>query len=201
MISNLNVAIHIRRTHKCRKKPSPCLCYGNYRPEGDVALSMKWYHEVNLKMKVFTAIITAIVCVFTNWYLTEVLVETAIQDSARNPEELARQLEEEATETEGKDLGHWLAEAEEKIALGRRLETYTGKQTVMLKIKLAVPGGIAGFIGFFIMYGLTWALSKPLTVVLDTPMGNFIRFYFTPLLFCVIIQYLVISLILFPMWA
>jgi len=162
---------------------------------------MKWYHEVNLKMKVFTAIITAIVCVFTNWYLTEVLVETAIQDSARNPEELARQLEEEATETEGKDLGHWLAEAEEKIALGRRLETYTGKQTVMLKIKLAVPGGIAGFIGFFIMYGLTWALSKPLTVVLDTPMGNFIRFYFTPLLFCVIIQYLVISLILFPMWA
>ena len=92
-------------------------------------------------------------------------------------------------------------EAEEKIALGRRLETYTEKQTVMLKIKLAVPGGIAGFIGFFVMYGLTWALSKPLTVVLDTPMGNFIRFYFTPLLFCVIIQYLVISLILFPMWA
>ena len=128
-------------------------------------------------------------------------METAIQDSSRNPEELARQLEEEATETEGKDLGRWLAEAEEKIALGRRLETYTEKQTMMLKVKLAVPGGIAGFIGFFVMYGLTWALSKPLTVVLDTPMGNFIRFYFTPLFFCVIIQYLVISLILFPMWA
>ena len=152
-------------------------------------------------MKITAAIITALISIFTNWFLTEVLIEDSLQDALRNPVELAVELETESADTEGKGDAHWLAEAEKKIALGRKLEGYTGKQATLLKMKLAVPGAIAGFFGFFVMFGLTWAVSKPLTVILDTPMGNFIRFYLTPMVFSVIIQYLVVSLLLFPLWA
>lgn len=152
-------------------------------------------------MKITAAIITALISIFTNWFLIEVLIEDYLQDALRNPVELAQELKTEAANTEGKDDAHWLAEAEKNIALGKKFQAYTDGKTTLLKMKLAALGGIAGFVGFFVMFGLTWAVSKPLTVFLDTPMGNFIRFYFTPMVFSVIIEYLVVSLVLFPLWA
>ena len=71
----------------------------------------------------------------------------------------------------------------------------------MLKVKLSATGAILGFIGFFVIFGLTWAVTKPLEDALDNPMGIFTRYYFTPLVFSLILQYLVIAITLFPMWA
>ena len=63
-------------------------------------------------MKLIFAIFTTMLAAAGNWWITGELIETALEDVAQNPAELAQQLESESTANESK--AYYLEEAEKK---------------------------------------------------------------------------------------
>ena len=71
-----------------------------------------------------------------------------------------------------------LEDAKRDINHGKRLQETSGAQLISKRVMLIGGLSILGFVSFYFLYFAIYITTNPLEDLLDTPLGNFFRYYF-----------------------
>jgi hypothetical protein len=139
-------------------------------------------------MKVFFAILQAIILGIITWIIFSSLVNKYKGLATAEPTTLAQKYFEDTSKNSTDDKGQQKylnveaaqEDAERDIAIGKKIQATGGMELNSKRLMITVAISVLGFVGWFIAYFIVYITTYPLQVVLDSIWGNFVRFFLGP---------------------
>jgi len=137
-------------------------------------------------MKFFFALIQSSLLAIVAWFFFGFTVQRYQAFADLDATTLAQQYMTEKVQRNGKEepkyatLAEATAQAEMQIAVGKGLLRAGTVKISTTRIALTVSAAVAGFLAWLIAYFIVYITTMPLTTLLDSIWGNFVRYFLAP---------------------